>query len=165
MRGVLVGLFISLAAVAFGATSAFAECPDGKEPVNISTPSGITKTLCIPAAAVKGIETAAENSAGTIVTAECPCWTSSEINDLANRYPEFYCRDLVNSIRCDYDPSYERTSNYALALKIEGDYYTYSLCGNQDSGVIVEYLTQEEVGGCASLVESYIVISDPPTTK
>jgi hypothetical protein len=162
MRGKLViGLIISLVAISFGAISAFAECPEGKQPVNITTPSGKTKTLCIPDAAVQGIETAAENSGGTIVAAECPCWTSAEVNDLVANNPGFTCIDNGNSIKCIYDPI--NTFNYALGLKIEGSYYDYSICVNQDPDpdVIAEYITQEEVDACLALVESYISIYLP----
>lgn len=165
MRGKLGCIIISMVTIAVMASHAAAECPDGKQAVQITTPSGITKTLCIPLKAVQGIETAAENSGGTIVTAECPCWTSEDVNDLAGFYSEFFCRDLGNAIRCDYDPSYINTSYYALALKIAGDYYSYSVCINADSGVIEEYISQEEVDACKTLIESYITETQLPPTK
>ena len=166
MRGKLViGLIISLTAISFGAISAFAECPEGKQPVNITTPSGNTKTLCIPDAAVQGIETAAENSGGTFVAAECPCWSSDDVNDLVSNYPGFTCIENVNFVKCVYDPI--DTFSYALALKIEGSYYGYSSCINQDldPDVIAEYISQEEVDACLALVESNISVYLPPDSK
>lgn len=83
MRGKLViGHILGLSLIVIFASAAFAQCPDDKEPVNITTPSGITKTLCIPAAAVQGIENAAEHSGGTIVASNCPCFSTEDIEAL-----------------------------------------------------------------------------------
>jgi hypothetical protein len=57
---------------------AWAECPPGKTEITIITPSGKTKVLCVPDAALPGIENAAENSDATVIAAKCPCGTTEE---------------------------------------------------------------------------------------
>jgi hypothetical protein len=58
-----------LPAVAWGQD----ECPEGRVEVLIETPSGKVKILCMPAAAVDGLENAADHSQGAITPLTCPC--------------------------------------------------------------------------------------------
>ena len=153
---VLVMVFVSV----YITSAVLAECPEGKNPVQLTTPSGKTKTLCIPDAAMQGIENAADHSGGTIVTSSCPCWASQDVNDLADGNPDFTCFETINYIKCVSDGNIN-TFEYDLALKIEGEVYTDSVCINRVTGII-EYISQEEVGACRGLVEPYIVTYTPP---
>ena len=101
MKEKMVGFLIALAVVISSTTIALAECPEGKEPVDISTPSGITKTLCIPAAAVKGIENAAEQSGGTIVASGCPCFSLEDIKAI----------DAIYDLTCISSGQYDADGN------------------------------------------------------
>jgi hypothetical protein len=94
---IFIGFLAMLLVSVFIAAEVLAECPEGKNPVQLTTPSGKTKTLCIPDAAVQGIENAAEHSGGTIVAATCDCWSQSQINDIdsnAKLSLECYSRDI-----------------------------------------------------------------------
>ncbi len=89
-KNVYVFLFVALVVSVFMASEVLAECPEGKNPVSITTPSGKTKTLCIPDAAVQGIENAAEHSGGTIVASNCACFSEDDILAL-DAMGDFYC--------------------------------------------------------------------------
>jgi len=58
------------------------ECPEGKAPITITTPSGKTKNLCVANSAIPGLENAGEHSAADIVPAQCPCFSQSEAEAL-----------------------------------------------------------------------------------
>jgi len=95
MKGRILTYFVLASVVTiFVSSQALAECPKGQQEVQITTPSGKTKALCIPDAGVQGIENAADHSGGTIVTAQCPvdCWTQDQINALNTTPYELTCK-------------------------------------------------------------------------
>jgi len=81
MKKAAICMAVIMAIAVIVAPIASAQCPEGKQPVTMVTPSGKVKTLCIPENAVKGIENAAENSATTVVAAACPekCLTTKDL--------------------------------------------------------------------------------------
>lgn len=152
------------------ASTVWAECPEGKEPVDISTPSGITKTLCIPAAAVEGIENAAENSGGTIVASNCPCFSAEDIQSL-DAIEEFTCSGsrkididgtlIFSSSICKSDATYSK-------VLVSYDLETVNRCyfatqGDKYSGIpavtIDEVINDSEYDTCSEILAS--VVSPP----
>lgn len=162
-RKIFVFLLVALVTTVFAASEVLAECPEGKNPVQITTPSGKSKTLCIPDSAVQGIENAAEHSGGTIVASSCPCWTSQDIDDIATANPDFTCFETENYVKCVSDGNHN-TFEYDFALKISGETYTDSVCINQVTGII-EYIPMEEVDACKVHLAPYSVIYTPPSPK
>ena len=77
-------------------TNVQAACPSSKVEVTVVLPSGQTKLLCIPEAALKGLENAAEHSPGRIVTNPCPCFSTEDVDAVAQQ-PQgvFYCDVIV----------------------------------------------------------------------
>lgn len=57
----------------FAATQAWAQCPEGKTEVELVTPNGVTKTVCLADKARPGIENAPEHTPLTIIDVACPC--------------------------------------------------------------------------------------------
>ena len=64
---------LALLTVLVGGSLAWAECPPNKESLTLITPSGISKTLCVPDQALRGLENAAENSPLVITTPPPRC--------------------------------------------------------------------------------------------
>jgi len=168
MREKWGGAVISLVAIAIFASNAFAECPEGKEPVDITTPSGITKTLCIPAAAVQGIENAAEHSGGTIVASNCPCFSKEDVEAVA-ALGDFNCaRKAVIDI--DGNVSYENYFCTAINIykekgtaqvtydisTVNSCYYSYP--GDKYSGLppvtLKEIISDSEYDTCVNILSS-----------
>jgi len=137
-----VRLIMSLTVVGFLASVALAECPEDKQPVDITTPSGITKTLCIPAAAVQGIENAAENSGGTIVASSCPCFTAEDLEtydalgdfkctttgkydaDGTAIYENHFCTTIINYSKALVQAIYDVSTVNSCMFSFSGDKYT-----------------------------------------
>lgn len=95
-------LFISF----FLINTAVAECPDGMAELVIVTPSGISKTICVPDSAIPGLESAADHSPQAIVEAECPCldvWDGPPYPDgtVVTGVPPVLPADL-SSYQCDW---------------------------------------------------------------
>lgn len=86
----LAALFL-LTAGASSSVMAQATCPEGKEAIIVITPSGRTRTLCVPSAAVAGIEGADDHGAGTIIPASCPCYTTTDVEDAFLADPDLAC--------------------------------------------------------------------------
>ena len=74
-------------------------CPEGKYPVQLVTPSGNQKTICVSDNAVQGIENAAENSSGLVIPISCPCWTADDISYYAEK-SDFFCKSGSPDITC-----------------------------------------------------------------
>ena len=95
---VLIGFSIALAALAF------AQCPEGKSEIQLTTPKGIQKTICIPDNALPGVENAAEHSDGTIIPSSCPCWDEADLKYyLENKMLEYCHYDTDTHILSCYD--------------------------------------------------------------
>ena len=154
-----VGFVLSLFAIAILASPAFAECPEGKNEVLMVTPSGIQKTLCIPNAAIIGIETAADHSAGSIVTTECPCYPAEQIDAMYDygKY-EMICSTL-DGISFDCDIFYVadgRPAENPDAIDIYRDQYGNYVCFDQLNKIKVSKVSQEEINACASILDQYV---------
>lgn len=160
--GKVMGIFMVVAM----ATSVWAECPQDKEPVEITTPSGITKTLCIPAAAVQGIETAAENSGGTIVASNCPCFSADDIAALDAIGEGLQCGTRT-SIDIDGNVTFSSTSCSGTGGKVLVSYdpSTVNRCyfaslGDKYSGLpsvtIDEIINDNEYDTCVNNLNSVL---------
>lgn len=57
-------------------------CPEGKAPVEVTTPSGKSNTICVPNSALPGLENAGENATVTINPIGCPCFSTAEAEAL-----------------------------------------------------------------------------------
>jgi hypothetical protein len=88
--------------IVFLASTAQAECPEGKSEVLMTTPSGKQKVMCIPDAAVPGLENAADNSPGTIIPTTCPCWSVDDIYSASVKYKAFYCEIDIKALLGGY---------------------------------------------------------------
>lgn len=86
--------------VTFTAPYAFAnECPDGKSPVYMTTPSGKTKTLCVSDKGIAGLEKASDHT-GLEVEIPCPCAIEGQFET----EPDFKrCADHFYDIPSDTD--------------------------------------------------------------
>lgn len=78
-KTLIYNVFVLVLSMCFYSTS-FGECPEGKSEIQLITPSGIQKSICVPDEAIPGIENAAENSEGTIIPSSCPCWNADDIS-------------------------------------------------------------------------------------
>lgn len=164
-RRILVCLFVTLVVSVFISSDVFAECPEGKNPIQLTTPSGKTKTLCVPDAAMQGIENAAEHSGGTIVTASCDCWSQSQINDIdANAQVALQCY-MPGIIEVGVDPQYECDVVYSDTGKFFADAfiifprdktgYNYE-CKNYWIPDFKTGFSKEEYDACVALIEPYL---------
>ena len=141
---------IVLVVLAMIAQAAQAICPEGKSGVLVVTPSGTEKTLCIPGLAIVGIENAAQNSAGAIVTGiQCPCWSSAELEEIAATDPGFYCSVSKGEKRCWLDDG-NGYADLSLVMNGEGAGCVNSLTGNKLVGL--NYATYDE---CSLLISAY----------
>jgi hypothetical protein len=138
-------------------SAAWAACTEGKQPVNITTPSGKAKTLCIPDAAVQGIENAAEHAGGTIVTANCTCWSQKEIQELIAKY-DLSCVyfESKDNIMCYKDSTYSTLwyDLYPYDDKVSDICYNHLYGSNK----IISF---EESDACYALLEPYIKKIEP----
>jgi hypothetical protein len=131
-----------------GVIPAQAECPEGKSEVQLTTPNGRQKAICVPDDALPGIENAAEHSDGTIIPSSCPCWDETDI--------QYYLDNKILAY-CEYDS--------ALALLTCNDYDKLEVlvarkdvsCENYVTQVTHDRLLTEQWNTCYKLVEDLIV--------
>jgi len=151
-----IGCFMLILAFVLFAPIVNAQCPAGKSPVTMVTPSGQTRTLCINDNAVQGIDNAADNSSTTVVTASCTkgCWTPIEVEywsskgeltcSWVNRY-ELVCKNipLVG----------EKTVVFHLITEsTDPNVATCSLIDHLDETKITD---EKEIDACVALLEPY----------
>ncbi len=98
---VVLGIVAIALAVALPAS---AQCPEGKSEILIVTPSGRDKVRCVPDQALPGIENAADHSAGTVLPADCPCFTAEDLA-ARNADPGLACIGGETAIDCDVSAS------------------------------------------------------------
>jgi hypothetical protein len=171
MKKLVVFSVIALALSVFVGSTALAECPEGKSEVILVTPSGKVKTLCVPEAALPGLENAAEHSAGTIIPdpdMACPCFTLEEVKaagidcyvyegttDPSGETCVFAtCEDGLNTFWTVYSPGDEACS---LSTKCE------NCCYNDGP---VDGLSDEEATACIGILKVFQVNMPPgPTPK
>jgi len=72
-------------------SSALADCTNGKTEITIVNPAGKVIEICVPDAAIPGLQTASDNS-GTIISAVCPCYTPEDIEML--QLNDCYCANM-----------------------------------------------------------------------
>ena len=141
---------IILVALAMIAQAAQAICPEGKSEVLVVTPTGTEKTLCVPALAIDGIENAAQNSAGAIVAGiQCPCWSPTELEEIAATDPGFYCSVSKKEKQCWLDDG-NGYADLSLVMGGEGAGCVNNLTGNKLNG-----LTHETFDECSLLLSAY----------
>ena len=153
-KNVFVLLLVALVVSVFAVSEVLAECPDGKSPISISTPSGKSKTLCIPDAAVHGIETAAEHSSGAInPNVTCPCWSAADLEGYKASYEQFSCEidPYKNISEC-----WQNDSDVYAKLRVITNYggaTTY--CVNNFEGRKFSGFSEEELNECIDLLVDY----------
>lgn len=153
---VLIGFSIVLTGLAL------AQCPEGKSEVQITTPSGKQKTICIPDAAVPGIENASEHGSGTIIPATCPCWKESELDAYVERFGSIVCYDNTSDPPYECLPDshikhYECEAPDKILLTHLGNICVSSLyCANEASMFEQRKISDEEYDACLSLIKKYI---------
>jgi hypothetical protein len=145
--------FLLSATVSFPSLS---ECPPGKAPITLQTPSGKIKTLCVPDKAVQGIENASDNSAGTILPATCPaeCWSAEELSILDTKYE--------GGITCKLeDPNVQFCSTFDTSELLSLQYIDYLdlfVCYSATGTKTVLGTREEaiyEAEACVALLEPY----------
>jgi hypothetical protein len=141
-----------------------AECPEGKQAVQLSTPSGNVKTLCIPDAGIQGIENAAEHSGGTIVTATCDCWSAEELKLIdSNTKVDLVCYNPqttyvgVEGVECNlvYESDGSPYSSAYIILLRDYRAGIYE-CKNYYNPYYKTGIRVEEYNACVSLVQKYV---------
>jgi hypothetical protein len=164
-KKLFVFLLATFAVSVFAASDVLAQCAEGKQAVEISTPSGKVKTLCIPDAAVQGIENAAEHSGGTIVAGQCPstCWSQDQI-DVLNTPPfELKCKqswdgygDTGTSVTCAVHKSgvYSSTAFALYARDAEAGLHE---CKNYYFGSDNFDVNTSQSEACYALIQPFIL--------
>jgi len=165
MSSKIIGTVMGMLLVIALATIVVAECPEGREPIDISTPSGITKTLCIPAAAVKGIENAAENSGGTIVASDCPCFSLEDIQAIdANEVLTCsgkgqYDVDgslISSSTMCSSTLGSKVSVSYDLNLVNRCYFFTFGKYSGLPAMTVDEVISDSEFDNCSEILTSVV---------
>jgi len=150
----LVFLLLTLVVSVFISSEVLAECPEGKNPVQINTPSGKSKILCIPDAAVQGIENAAEHSGGTIVAATCPCWDDNELRTLDINY-NMTCVDQDFPIQTTCKGTNYKGAVIWLVSTAQAE--LENTCANYSriDGAFKLKITQDELDACNASLQPY----------
>jgi hypothetical protein len=153
MKKIIVYFLLIFASTVILAPIVNAQCPEGKSPVTMVTPSGKTKILCINDNAVQGIENASDNSSTTVVPASCTkgCWTPADVEswsvdgDLTCTWKdahELYCTNVPVS-----------GAKLVFSLVIEAD---YAVCSSIVNNHIEEKIKKDEgMDACIALLEPY----------
>ena len=107
---------------ALTATPAFAQCPEGKIEILMTTPSGNTKIRCVSESAATGIENAADHAVVEISTS-CPCWTQEELEGYDSKVEGLVCDEKTDGSGME---CHTATSKDPLIETASGD--TYNVC-------------------------------------
>ena len=155
----IVGLFL------IAASLVWAQCPEGKSEVQLTTPSGKQKTICIPDVALPGIENAAEHSNGTIIPASCPCWTETELNAYVERFGLIECIDHTSEPPhlCIPDSLVKHYECIAVTPD-EKILLTHSggICGSEkrycanEASMFDQIISAEEYDACLSIIKKFM---------
>lgn len=134
------------AVYALCALPVMAQCPDGKSEVQLTTPSGKNKTICISDAAIPGIENAADHSGGTIIPTTCPCWNEADIKYYAENKIMEYCKYLTGTgiLEC-----YDSIGGIVLDADKAG------FCTNHVTKVEYSKLTTDQWNSCYKLTDAF----------
>lgn len=126
-------------------SASFGECPKGKSEIQLITPSGIQKSICIPDEALPGLENAADHSDGTIIPSSCPCWNADDIAYYESAGRLAYCTYVSPLLQCF-------TSDEAVLLEAsKGEYYCENFLTSEFFKIDVD-----EWNACSGLVEKYL---------
>ena len=154
--GTVMGILLVLTLTSIVA----AECPKDKYPINVTTPSGIQKVLCVPAAAVDGLENAADHSAGTIVSAVCDCITPEELAVITQKYG-FSCVSTIDKfgyvvrVECDTDIPYSGTRTNTHIILYNGLHAQYE-CKDY-------FFSDDDFGFSADVFDACVALLAPYT--
>jgi len=165
-------LLIVASLVLLPAVIAFADCTNGKTAITIVNPAGKVIEICVPDAAIPGLQTASDNS-GTIIPAICPCFTQEDVEAAFNTDQTLTCDDLgeglshpsnlpclwitcVNSdksIYIDVVTGTEDEGCYTIAERPVMRTKYSTLCGIYDEWLII---TNEESKACYAIIETFL---------
>jgi len=123
----------------------FAGCPEGKSEIQLITPSGIQKSICVADEALPGIENAADQSDGTIIPSSCPCWNADDIAYYESAGRLAYCTYVTPLLQC-FTPDEK-----VLLEASKGDNYCANFLTNEDFKIDVD-----EWNACSGLVEKFL---------
>jgi len=124
--------------------SAWGACPDGKSEIQLITPSGRVKFMCVPDAALPGLDNAADHSDGTIVPTGCPCWDEADIEYLLKNYLLDGCTK-GDPAQCYYGKD-------MLSLEIS---WVSNYCRNFITEYAWEKLDSEQYKACEVLISPF----------
>jgi hypothetical protein len=132
--------------------SVWAACEPDESEIVIVTPSGKMRILCIPAAAVDGIENAADHSPGTIVAAVCPCFSQADIDAISGVecFPGALgkCLDDFSATCGD--------GTTVFGVSSEGDSQCSSFTYTCSSSGMSQVITVDEFDACVTLLEPFL---------
>jgi len=142
-KTIICSVVVLVLSMFFFSTS-FAGCPEGKSEVQVTTPSGKQKVLCMPDQALPGLENAADHSDGTIIPSSCPCWNESDI--------AYY--DSSGTLQyCEYDNDLLQCFSPEGKVLLEATKITY--CENFLTDKYFK-IFDEQWNACYSLVEKFM---------